>query len=385
MRLVVAVASFLIVCSCASKEQKKKTVSDQISVSLDTVMIDAGDEFLYLQDQLYSSSLAADKNVLFNFNYKEYKLEKIDLNRLRLEQLTKFEKEGPDGIGSTYPKFKVLSDQNLLWWTYSFYKIFDQKGQFIRDLELDKIADGYLEGYESYLMDLFLDQSNSERVIGLIKHWQSGKSFFLDFDLANQTFKKIDLPELDKISDYTVKLLSDGRPAGGYGGSVYSVQASDKILLSTNTFNEVQVFDLTTDSLYHKAWDTSLLGYRRTYLPPKSVEHSSGELKEIVRKSEEDISYKAFFWDQKSERFLRFSERKHFGEELTDYGSYVAIGADVFLSIYDKELNLISEAIIPELTQSPKVHFAKDGNIWMFENIADELAFVIIKVGDIGA
>ena len=118
-------------------------------------------------------------------------------------------------------------------------------------------------------------------------------------------------------------------------------------------------------------------------MPPKSVERSSGELREIIRKSEEEISYKNWFWDDKNERFFRFAAKKHFGEDLNKYGDYTTIGADVYLSIFDKEFNLIAEAQIPELTQTPNVHFAKDGNIWIFENIDDEMAFVIVKIEDI--
>ncbi|WP_339757980.1 DUF4221 family protein [Algoriphagus aquimarinus] len=386
MRLFIAAALFLVVISCASKEEKEekmRTVSDQIRVSFDTVLVDSGDEFLYLHDQLRNSDLSSDKNFLFNFNLRDLTIEKIDLNQLKLEEIIKYEKEGPNGLGASFPSFKVLSDQNLLFWTYRFYKIFGQNGLLNRDLELDKIASEYFAGNEYYAASLFVGESNPNRVLELIYHRESGKNFILDFDLASQTFKKIDLPELDKNLDYKVELFSGGRSAGGYGGAVISFQINDKIIFSTNTFNEVQVFDLTTDSLYLKKWDTPLLGYRRAYLPPKSVEQSSGEFSEIVRKSDEDISFMSLVWDEKNERYFRFSQKRQFAEEQTDYGRYIPTGADVFLSVFDENLDLLAESQIPELTQPPNIHFAKDGNIWMFENVNDELAFVIMKIEDL--
>lgn len=382
MRLFTGIAFLLLITSCATKEENKHTVTDQIRISLDTVMIDAGEEFLFLQDQLYSSSLSEDKNFLINFNRKDNSAEKIDLNKLKLDKKIQYEKEGPNGLGN-YPHFTVLTDQNLLFWTYHFYKIFEQNGLLVRDLELDKISAEYLGSNDYFPRALIQDENNPNRVVGLITHWESRTNFILDFDLEDQSFEKIDLPEFQKNTDYNVEILNEGSYAGGYGPGAYPLQADGKYLISSSVFNEVQVFDLATDSLYVKKWDTPLLGYKKAYLPPQTVEHSSGAMKDIIRKMEEEISYRSLVWDEKNERYFRFSDKKHFGEDLTEYGDYITKGADVFLSVFDKDFNLIAEAQLPELTQSPNVHFAKDGNIWIFENIDDELAFVIMKVEDI--
>ncbi|WP_240477961.1 hypothetical protein [Cyclobacterium amurskyense] len=42
----------------------------------------------------------------------------------------------------------------------------------------------------------------------------------------------------------------------------------------------------------------------------------------------------------------------------------------------DKELNLIAEGTVPEMDRYPRFHFAKDGKLWLFENIEDEMGFV---------
>lgn len=52
----------------------------------------------------------------------------------------------------------------------------------------------------------------------------------------------------------------------------------------------------------------------------------------------------------------------------------------MFISIFDKDLNLLAETLVPERTAPPKRHFLKDGKIWIFENIADELAFIRSKI-----
>ncbi|MEP0713526.1 DUF4221 family protein [Algoriphagus sp.] len=382
MKLLTGILLLLLASSCSSTEEKKATISDQIKVSLDTVMIDPGNEFLYLQDELYSSSLSDDKSYLLNFNRKDNSAEKIDLNQLVLDKKIQYEKEGPNGIGD-YPQLSILPNQNLLVLNYRFHKIFDQNGQLLRDLELGEIAKEYLGGTDYYPRSLYQDEINPERFLGVITHWESNTDFILDFDLKNRTFKKIELPDWAKNSERYVKILYDGNDAGGYGSGAYPLFANGDLLISSNAFNEVQVYDSEGDSVYLKKWDTPLLGYKKEYNPPKTVEYTSGGIKDVERKIGEEISYGSFFWDEKNQRYFRFSDKKHYSDELTEYDTYVSTGAEVYLSIFDKEFNLLAEAQIPELTKSPNVHFAKDGNIWIFENIDDELAFVIVKIEDI--
>ncbi len=379
MRLLAGIAFLMIFQACSQNQEKAQTVSDQIRISLDTVLVDSGEEFLFLQDQLYSSSLSEDKNYLFNFNPQNFIVEKIDLNQLKLEKRIQFEKEGPNGLSLNYPRFSILPGNNFLFWTYHFYKIFDQNSLMIKDMELDKISAEYLGNTEYYPGTLFQDKNNSNRLIAFIFHGESGSLLILDFDLKDQTFEKIELPELEKLNDFRVKLLYEGTPAGDYGPRVYTLNINGQIIISNTAFNEVQIFDLEKDSLYMKSWNTHLLADKKSYVPPKEAERTSDQLREIIKKTEEDLNYRSFFWDQKNERYFRFSEKKHFAEELTDFGTS-STGADVFLSVFDMDLNLIAEAQIPELPHSIGVHFVKDGKIWMYENIDDELAFVIMDV-----
>ncbi|MEB2775553.1 DUF4221 family protein [Algoriphagus sp. D3-2-R+10] len=383
MRLGIAIAFFILISSCASKEENKQTVSDQIRVSLDTVMVDTGDEFLYLQDFLSNSSLSHGGDYFFNFDRKGFFLEKINLNNLSLDRKIKFEKEGPYGINTDNPRFLILQNGNLFFFNYKIFKEFDQSAGLIKDLKLDEIAKEYLDGFDNYVTSIFEDKQNPNRFICLILNWESFTYFLFDFDLTNQSFRKIDLPESEKYKQYRVQINQDGKDIGGYGGQMQHSIGGGKILLSSNAFNEVQVFDILTDSLFSIKWDTPLLGSKRSYVPPKEVEGFKDEFSEVSKKSDEDISYKNFLWDDKNERYLRFSEKKKFGIDKNEFGSYISTGSDVYLSIFDKDFKLISEAQLPKLTSLSMTHFVKDGNIWMYENIDDELAFVILKIEEV--
>ncbi|HAZ23864.1 MAG TPA: hypothetical protein DCY95_03730, partial [Algoriphagus sp.] len=105
-------------------------------LSIDTVMVDAGEEFLSLNYDLNFSSLSPDKSYLINFNPESQVAERIDLNELKLVRKIQYEAEGPDGIGSRTASFSILPNENLLFKNYMVYKVHDQKGKLVENLEL---------------------------------------------------------------------------------------------------------------------------------------------------------------------------------------------------------------------------------------------------------
>ena len=58
--------------------------SDSISISIDSVRVNAKDQFLYLNSYLRHSDLSEGKKFLFNFNLDKHHIEQIDLDKLEL-------------------------------------------------------------------------------------------------------------------------------------------------------------------------------------------------------------------------------------------------------------------------------------------------------------
>jgi hypothetical protein len=369
----------LLFSYCSEKTETKPEFIDQFSVSLDTVIVNSNGEFIDLRDNLFFSGLSPDKSYLINFNRTDVESERINLDELVFEKRIKYEKEGPNGIGDMISSLNVSDSDQVMVWFYGLYAFFDQNGVKTKDLELEKIAPDLLLGSEVYPQTLYEDPQNKDRVIGLFNSWKENSYFLLEFDLANRTSKRIELPELAKINEYKTEITVNGNFAGNLGGSVFSTQCPDKLVLSSSVINEIQIFDFVRDSLYSKSWDTPLLGAKRNYIGPKQFEYNPEEMDDISKKSEEDINYGEFIWDEVNEKFYRFSSKKNYSESKNEEGQYSIISAEVFLSVFDKELELIGEAIIPEITTAPKKHFTKDGKIWIFENIDDELAFIRLR------
>lgn len=306
--------------------------------------------------------------------------ERINLDQLKLERRIQFEKEGPDGIPTFISRFSINADEDLMMWSNRFYTVYDQNAKRIKDLELEKIVEPYLSGSEAYPLMVFEDPNQEDRVVGVFLKWVDKEHFLIDVNLTKREFKKTDLPDLAKTQEFSVDILYDGNWMGSYGVDLYALSTGDRIIVSNNSINEVIVYDFKGDSTYLKGWDTPLLGSKKNYQPPKQVDQDTGELEGIIKKIKEDIVYNRFTWDDVEKRFFRFSTRERFGEEIDEFGRYTSTGADVFISIFDEDLNLLAESLVPELTAPPKRHFVKDGKIWIFENIGDELAFIRLGI-----
>lgn len=101
----------------------------------------------------------------------------------------------------------------------------------------------------------------------------------------------------------------------------------------------------------------------------------------ISRTINEEITYVTPFWDPHKELFYRFSYQGEFDLDLDrQMQDLTPDKAKVYLTIYDKNLDQIDEALVPKLDKVPAKHFAKDGKIWMYINLEDELGFVRLTV-----
>lgn len=380
MKNILYLSICLLLFSCGGNKELKNETYSTISFTLDTVMVDSGDEFLYLRSGLFLSSTSLDEKYLYNYDRNENILEKIDLDNLILEKKIKFEKEGPNGNGSMISNFRINSDDDVMMWFYGLSSVFDQNAKLVRNLELEKIAEKELGSNSAYPIMLFENPNEENHVFGFYVKWEDNSYFLLDFDTKNKSYSKIDLPEYKNLLKYRVEILYNGNMGGSYGVGISPYTADNKIILANNCVNDAYIYDFAQDSLYYKSWDTPLLGSKKTYTPPAQVEGGSKQLSEIIRKMGEDISYGEFHWDEQTKQYFRLSEKKRFSEELDEYEEFISTGAEVYLSIFDRDFELVAETVVPELTKTPSKHFVKDGKIWLFENIDDELAFVRLSI-----
>lgn len=367
--------------ACSGKESKEQTGKyADFTFALDTVMIDPGEEILYLRQNLWLSDITKDGKFLFNYNFNDAVMEQIDLDQQILVKKIKFEKEGPDGIGDYISNFTVDAEEQFMIWYYGLSKVFDQKAKMVKDLKIEKILEGTFSQYDAQPINFFKVPGDSKRLIGFYIKWEDKSYVIVDIDLKEESFRIIDLPELKRIQDFSTDILFNGQWVGAMGTGAYSLGNGERVLVSNNCFNEVYIYDSAQDSLYLKELEGPLLGSKKTYSPPKQVDNSSHQQWEVDRKQKEDINFGRILWDVDNQRYFRLSYKEKFAEEIIEDRGYKAIGAEVFLSVFDKDFNLMAESPVPQLNKKPGQHFVKDGQIWIFENIDDEMAFLRLEI-----
>ncbi|MGY6522126.1 MAG: DUF4221 family protein [Mongoliitalea sp.] len=365
--------------ACNTSEQRGEQALAELTFSMDTVMVDPGDDVIYLNDNLFLSDVSPDGKFLYNFNRRENILETIDLEKLGLLGKTTFEKEGPNGIGAFLSGFSAIGKGNLLLWSYGLTAEFSDDAVKVKDFPLLK-ALGISEDDRSVYPTKLLKVSGSEdRVIGMFIEWSTQRYFLVDLDGENA--EVIELPALNKLKEVSTDILYDGQWMGSFGSGVVSSVQGDKLLIGNTVFNELYIYDPASRTLVEKSWDGPIVGKQRTYMGPKSVEGESPQQYEEMKKVEEDFTFLSFHWDAQHERYYRFVYKKTFGEEKEEWGSYKATGMKLYLSVFDKNFELLGETLVPlSLNRLSKV-FVKDGQIWIYQNMEDELGFVRVKVG----
>lgn len=103
-----------ILFSCSKPSEKVAWgYLEDVEFLVDTLMVDAGEEIIFLKYELLTADVGVDGKYLWNFNMDDHSLEKINLEQLFLEEKIPFEKEGPNGTGEGFGGFKVIDENQF--------------------------------------------------------------------------------------------------------------------------------------------------------------------------------------------------------------------------------------------------------------------------------
>ena len=104
------------------------------------------------------------------------------------------------------------------------------------------------------------------------------------------------------------------------------------------------------------------------------MKESSDESKfeEDERKVNEALNYLDIKWDETREMYLRFGKKTFLGKTRADPRKY-----ELYLFAYDKDFNVLGETKIEGLEKVPSSYFWKDGKLYSYVNVEDELGFAV--------
>lgn len=376
----IALFLLLFFCmACGGNDTETKMDFSNITFTMDTVVVDPGEEIINLRSGLWSSTLNSDNSKLYLWDNQGFTLDIIDLDNLVLKEKVAFDKEGPDGVGPYVGWMSLPNEYQIVLANFQGMGLFDLKGKKLSDLnteqgdfEGDSFSEGDNFNYKSIAME------DGKVIYGLLGNsLTSSKESLAKVDFEAKTIKKMKLPDEEGLPEYLVELNSDEMST--IITSEKTVQKfGDKLVLSSSGYTDLYILDLKNDSVYHVDYSPKLSAKAKKGGYPSEVT-SVERLREVIQDIHADINFQPPIWDEKNKRFYRFSFETS-PIENADWPLFQPADqkplSKLFLSIFDKDFNLLGESEISHLGSVPRYAFAKDGKIWYYVNVGDELGFV---------
>lgn len=363
--------------ACSSKKSAETFKNNEINVSIDTVYLDSKGEILFLLHNLSLSAFSKDKGLLYNFNTQTPQAEVLDLDNLLFIKRIPFDLEGPHGVGEYVNGFQLLGEDSVYINSFFQYGIFNWSAEKVLDLSFQEI--NYKEwGVDDFFKsnNLYLISHDGFKLAGVFDDWRSGDSeqVFGILDLKRKGFYLESLNGFDYLNNFSPPNARTGRKERLYW--VTSKMDNNCILIGNNIGSDIYKFKIEDQLIEFKSFNHNLFPSRKTIQVPKVI-NSYAEYQKAYLESQEDINFLLPVWDENNQLYYRFSYKNKLGDVN---GDLAPVSAQVFLSVLDQDLNIISETEVHEFNKSPNFHFVKDGMIWIFENVEDEVSFIRLKV-----
>ena len=367
--------SFIIVlCGllvyCGEKNEGKVNVPLEIHFTLDTLLIDPVDEFLYLNAGLQVAALDEKKQYLYNFNPNDYTLEKIDLNKGILADKLPFEKEGPNGVGGMVFGLNLISSNSIAFMGYMNVGLFDLEGSKRSEFTFNDRAFAGDKMAESESFQLLSNQMvDLHTMIGLIRD-NSEKTYALGIlNTDAQSLTKVPLP-FEALENFRFRLSSPSRIQMSFPTVTISKHQKSYII-SNEISNSILLYD--NDSLLQIDYQSKLTADKKTGKYNQDFENEDA-FKQTSLDMRREINFMAPLWDEEKQLFYRFSHKIiKIGKDVENYED---IESAVYLTVFDTDFNVVAASLVEALNTPPGYHFVKDGKIWMFINRQDEMGFV---------
>ncbi|WP_375585049.1 DUF4221 family protein [Cyclobacterium xiamenense] len=354
-----------------------------LDYSLDTVVIDPGEELLFVAGRVYQSDLSPDRKYLYNYNQHDHSFEQIDLDEKKLVRKLPFEKEGPDGTGDFFRSFFLLDNDHLVIISFPDPAVFEMSGKKLKELKFQELItdSGKTDARQAFLVAMGLPDQESQ-YLGFLRSFEAKSTELMRVDLNEGSTQTISIPQFENLKNFNMK-FTDGKGLMVSGPQTYLIREGGKILLGSNVRNEIYQYLPETDSLQVYTYTSQLTENEKTAPGVSEFDTQDGFL-EAIRQVREEISFSSPIWDEQNRVYYRFSHKEVLEETNSENFQWPsATGGEVFLTLFDENLNMLAETRIPDIRMPPQKHFVKDGTIWMFVNVEDEMGFARLSM-DLG-
>jgi hypothetical protein len=381
--LIILLNIFLLY-SCDQRSSGIEKV-ERLGISIDTVMIDTGEDFINLRFGIYRSGLSNDKKYLYISGGTSPYLERINLETLTFEEKMIFDDDGPNAFGDYV--YGVSSDvnNNLILTSWDGTSIFSLEKQKLKKYLLDgkNFKGDKLENREQFTSKIIPSQ-DYKTIYGLIENYESGEVFFAIVDKNEQFLKKEKLEGFEHANEFIVTYRV-GAGATVSPQNTEIVRLGNKLVITNPTFSRIAVYDLDNKNLSYFDCRPSLTASEKSGKYTEEV--NSREEFDIQRiRIGEEVTFLPLMMDTDNEHYVRLSI---IGKpKINDKGLPEMNDHQVFVSTLNETFEVVKETEVSDgigklfSTAIPQKPFMKDGKIWLYLNVNDELAFVRLALTD---
>ncbi|MCE7055930.1 DUF4221 domain-containing protein [Algoriphagus sp. AGSA1] len=375
MRKLFAISFLAFLSACGGKEpvsSEKKNILQNLTYSVDTVVVDAGSGLIDLRYGILKSDISSDQKFLYRLQPSSAVFTVIDLDQLKLVSQQTLAKEGPNAVPNMPQTLKVLNEQEMFLHGFETTGVYSLEGEKLKDLRIS--MDGYqnTDRISKYSISYALTPSfENQKLYSLPINDSSKVTSFAVSSLVDLKGKVISLPEFEPLSKFSLTYKEGNSYSGANAGSIVLYVEDGRTIIHSYATNSLYIYLPETDSLIYRSYQVELAPNSKK-IPVTNDFTSLDDFRRVAKETSEDISYGKIFKDGKSNQYYRFGsivKPKSSEEEETKN--------DVYLFAFDQDLNLIGEKSLSSLNSQPYDAFFKDGKLYSYVNVEDELGFAV--------
>jgi len=356
--------TFFISCGDQSSNSTQRIENFKI----DTLFIDSNDEIIFLRDNLTFSHLLKDSLIIYNLNSGLPAIEKINLNKRRLEEIIPLEKEGPKGVGDWHIGFIGVNDSLLVLEGDNTFYFLNLHGEFLEKVRIEHLFFFVEElNGKNTSSGIFI----SGRIIyKIVQDWVSEEFSLLVYNIDEDTHKLIEIPlwQLVKSGSLIVEYPNGGKIISMKGFSISKIHQS--IMISNGSYSQIVVYQKNFK-------ETKIVNPPSKFysdvemIQEVPVFYSQDEAYAVLGELENRMHFLPPIWDESSNKMLRWGYKKSSKNKDVEVLEY-----DNYLFVIDSAFNMEKEYHFPQIRIKPHKNFLADNKIYLYNNFDDELGFI---------
>lgn len=376
MKGLLKTLSLAVLFSCSGKEENTNTnILENLAFTMDTVMVDSGEDFLNLSGSIWPNSLTEDKSQLWFFEMSPKRLVQVDLNQLKVLKKVEFEEEGPDGVGSNISDLEIGTGGEFYLKSNSSVGIYDQNGKKLQNLKfVPSGIDSTLARNSYAIFDRSVFDYGAKKIYSHPDFRDAGEYVLLILNPETQSATSLPVPEMKIVDDFSSTQAFEterGTVPAFYSVGSYITLLPGEVIVSNACMSGIYRLDIPSEKLefiaiqhqdFPNVMDVELV--RNPSDPDQMFENQ--------KKIWEHINYMEPMWDDSRQLYFRLGLKTFMGDQPGPPSS------EYYLFAYDRNFNVLGETKLDGVDGSFWESFFKDGKLWSPVNVNDELGFAVI-------